>query len=393
MMQIKQEEFESFVQDDFDQERGEYDYLQISPALNGSWGGLYLAVKEGQVNKLKKILLPEDPMFFCYSLDDLAGNFPGFKNDPASDHFLQIYCASDRCYYGYANMYRKLKELAVFLEDCRFAIVENHSYWLDEYRIDNGVLRFHRTLYDTSHLDNDLFLRKAIGEPEDGQLCYAVANDMLFSLQHDLESGNKLEIEDGDIPDDALKICPESDNAWFFKGLYDLMRTRNTSARECFENTAKWASGSFYAAVGSVMTSMLEGSWQHCLVHVDKALSRNESGELLLIKGYAFSMLELPELSKNVFRNIWESKAKPEFSIETLNILRHGGMLDKIVDCFFNAARKEASDYPVVLEIIGEVLLQLMVKLDSLSTEHPELLHWLIEKGILESEDDQKIIH
>jgi hypothetical protein len=103
----------------------------------------------------------------------------------------------------------------------------------------------------------------------------------------------------------------------------------------------------FEALIQRFQPALLEGDWQQCLDCVDKTLDNIKSlrtAELLLMKAFTYSRLNLPKLGGYTLEIIWRSEERNVFSIGLLDMLHKAGLLGMIVPFFLEESRKAIAD-------------------------------------------------
>jgi hypothetical protein len=69
----------------------------------------------------------------------------------SDQYYFHLYLGfADKTFIGYHNIYRILKEVALFCEDTKFFLKDLNSNWADEYTISNGDFSFCRHTFSTA---------------------------------------------------------------------------------------------------------------------------------------------------------------------------------------------------------------------------------------------------
>lgn len=147
---MSQQAFEASIAGDTAEERNELHVEQITPPFDIDREA-FVTVESAALEDLRKVYatLSERVQYMLHFHE------PGEHGAPLDPQkaYLRLCHDSDRTYAGYANIYRALKALAPFCEDARFMISEDYARWVDEYRIEEGVLGFERGWADDDHID------------------------------------------------------------------------------------------------------------------------------------------------------------------------------------------------------------------------------------------------
>lgn len=162
---MTQQEFEEYEADEGEY-REEFRIRQASPVVH-TWQA-YVKIKVTAVLEFKKIyegFSAQVQQFVQWITFEEHATF--YKRDglDRQAQYIHISMQPDRNYAEYGYIYRAIKALAPFLENCRFFIAEIYSIWVDEYQINNGQLIFQRHMPDEE--SDDYFKNQAFRDLHD----------------------------------------------------------------------------------------------------------------------------------------------------------------------------------------------------------------------------------
>lgn len=232
-------------------------------------------------------------MFAWLHLDDSIRQIIRIEEDKATNKFwFEIYQHADRWYGAYEMIYRNIKLLAPYVEDCHFFIEENYGLRVDEYRVHNGRLYFTVGFATDEFVDekND-YIEKRLLEQKDLPYInkYLSFNNLPWS-SYDLER-RQLKIEDkkktaGQL-DKALQFNPANAMAWYQKGLYHTLLKDTKEAEACFKKAIELDSDNIdflISLIQNLIDSNVKDNWVHAEKYLDTAIELDpENKEVLYL--------------------------------------------------------------------------------------------------------------
>jgi tetratricopeptide (TPR) repeat protein len=197
MTKLDRRGYEAEIGDDAESYRNELGVEQIAPVYSTAREA-FLPVRDDAkpaVEALVNSLAPRLAGFFHLRTSrELIARWRGSDGAalvmPPDDRlFVRIAHDSDRIHAGYENIYRTIRALAPHLEDCRFLISEDYDTWVDEYRIEAGVLGFERgwAQSDNSDAKREYFYREAKSRPDDPVWIRYCARSLAGSAHYEID--------------------------------------------------------------------------------------------------------------------------------------------------------------------------------------------------------------
>jgi tetratricopeptide (TPR) repeat protein len=252
-----QAEFEAEIEGDTGEHRNELRIEQIAPAFRVPRAA-YVPLRADRVESVRANLESSSEWMqgtMRVLSKEKLGDSEYYAGLPEGT-YLEICHHSDRTYVGYANLYRKLVELAPLLEDARFVIKEDYASAVDEYRIEGGTLRFERGFAADEYADDfrAYLASEARARDRDAELrsfaAWLLADHAEFMLDRDLrEAARELRVAKKLAPDDPEVTRRAAWLAWregrpkaadrlFAKSLEAEPRSRVALERACAALTA-----------------------------------------------------------------------------------------------------------------------------------------------------------
>jgi tetratricopeptide (TPR) repeat protein len=244
---MTQEEFESSIDGDFEELRNELHVEQVTPVYDVRREAL-VRVRPGLEAQARALheALSERVQGFLQLLtgSEHLREYSGLSPDAL---FLLIRHDSDRTYAGYGNIYRGLKTLAPCLEDARFFITELYDTFVDEYRVQDGVLGFSRGDCGEDSTEAIRLHWKTLLEqaPEDHDLRRFLARQHVYDGEYHAEKAGAATPEKSEREeeareamaafDEAVTLDPGSARAWRQKAALHQLLGEYSQAAECFE--------------------------------------------------------------------------------------------------------------------------------------------------------------
>ncbi|WP_224372358.1 tetratricopeptide repeat protein [Hyalangium versicolor] len=252
---MTQDEFEASIDGDFSEVRNELRTEQVTPVYD-IWRSTYLRVRPEFESELREVhaSLPEWVRGFLQLRggSEIRREDANFESDGL---FLDLHHTGDRTYAGYANIYRGLKTIALYVEDARFFITEQYDTFVDEYRIEGGELSFFRgdCGEDSSEAIDRHWEERVQASPEDHDLRRFLARQRVYDGEYHARRvgasapGDKKRGETAQEAmaalDSALALDAENVRAWKQKGeLYRLLDEPEQAA-ECFKQAVSLGAG------------------------------------------------------------------------------------------------------------------------------------------------------
>jgi tetratricopeptide (TPR) repeat protein len=251
---MTQEEFEHSIDGDFEEVRNELHVEQVTPAYDVQRAAL-VRVRPGLEARARELHEPLSERVQGFLQLDTSSERLRQLGAPPGTLCLCIRHDTDRTYAGYGNIYRGIKALAPCLEDARFFITEMYDTFVDEYRIQDGALRFSRG--DCGEDSSEAIRRhwEALLEesPEDHDLRRFLARQRVYEGEFHARKagagapGDKEREEDVREAiaafDDAVRLDPESPRAWKQKAELHQLLGELSQAKECFEQALTLGAG------------------------------------------------------------------------------------------------------------------------------------------------------
>jgi tetratricopeptide (TPR) repeat protein len=252
---MTQDEFEKSIEGDVEEHRSELHTEQITPVY-GVRRSAYLRVRPGFEAEASEVHA---------SLSEWVQGFVQLRSEPLAPrsstdasieglHFA-LHHDSDRTYAGYANIYRAIKALAPYLEDARFTITEMYDTFVDEYRIEGGVLKFSRGNCgeDSNEAIRQYWEQRVKAAPEDHDLRRFLARQ--WAHEGDFHAGQAGSAAPGTKErkkeagkamaafDRAVSVDPQNAQTWKQKASLHQLIGEYSQAAECLDEALSLGAG------------------------------------------------------------------------------------------------------------------------------------------------------
>jgi tetratricopeptide (TPR) repeat protein len=252
---MTQDEFEQSIEGDFAEHRNELHAEQITPVYDISRNA-YLRVRPERVAEAGEVHASFSEWVRGYlqlrAGSEILRSYPGVEADAL---YIDLHHTSDRTHAGYANIYRAIKAIAPYVEDARFTITELYDTFVDEYRIEGGVLKFSRgdCGEDSHEAIRDYWEERVKAAPEDHDLRRFLARQWVYDGEYHAQAAGaaspgkkerKEEVREAMAAfERAVTIDPQNARAWKQKGALHQLIGEHPQALECIDQALSLGAG------------------------------------------------------------------------------------------------------------------------------------------------------
>ncbi len=282
-------DFEKQIADESSEYRADYDVAQTAPQCSMSLA--LVAIRPTMSDTVSEI---------WRSFSEPVQRFVRLCEDEEADEdekTVQILQSGDRCYAGYANIYRAIQELSPYLTDARFFIDEADSDWVDEYRICDGHLSFCRVFAPEAEGDDYVLEGSEWMMVRLLQLAHAKAGDVRVAIVrsftpaaqsvldaiHTIDDTDHTE-EAQNLLNTAVALDAESPFVQLQLGRLHRLRGEVTEAVKCFSRARQSDESKISSsALKFLASTALEAEDHDSLLALSEELEALEDPEALLL--------------------------------------------------------------------------------------------------------------